>query len=144
MNSLSLSFLTLNKPVSKLYSRLNIYEDPNGSVYCLKKVENSLASDRFSFLTTLKHPCLLKYYHLTDQQNGEVAEEYCPFGSLSDLIQAQHKFSSNDLLCILAQLVYLFDFLLKRGLFLKQLTPLNVFVSSLNSKIYYNKTFPSK
>ncbi|KAL0217183.1 hypothetical protein RCL1_007666 [Eukaryota sp. TZLM3-RCL] len=132
MNSLSLSSLTLQNQVSKVDSSLNIYEDPNGSFYCLKKVENSLASDRFSFLTTLKHPCLLKYYHLTDQQNGEVAEEYCPFGTLSDLIQAQHKFSSNDLWCILTQLVYLFDFLLNKEVTIKELTVVNVFVSSLN------------
>ncbi|KAL0217121.1 hypothetical protein RCL1_007604 [Eukaryota sp. TZLM3-RCL] len=132
MNSHSLSILPLNKRVSKLYSRLNIYEDANGSLYCLKKVENSLASDRFSFLTTLKHPCLLKYYHLTDQQNGEIAEEYCPFGSLSDLIQAQHKFSANDLWCILTQLVYLFDFLLNKSLCLSTLTPSTVYICSIN------------
>ncbi|KAL0217231.1 hypothetical protein RCL1_007714 [Eukaryota sp. TZLM3-RCL] len=132
MSSLSLSSLTLKKQVSKLDSSLNIYEDTNGSHYCLKNLENSLASDRFSFLTTLKHPCLLKYYHLTDQQNGEIAEEYCPFGSLSDLIQAQHKFSANDLWCILTQLVYLSEFIVKRGLLIKDYTPANVFVLSLN------------
>ncbi|KAL0217194.1 hypothetical protein RCL1_007677 [Eukaryota sp. TZLM3-RCL] len=116
----------------KSQSKLKLFTDSNGSLYCLKKVENSVASDRFCFLTTLKHPCLLKYYHLTDQQNGEVAEEYCPFGSLSDLIQAQHKFSANDLWCVLTQLVYLFDFLLKREILLNDFTLSNVFVSSFH------------
>ncbi|KAL0217054.1 hypothetical protein RCL1_007537 [Eukaryota sp. TZLM3-RCL] len=131
-NSLSLLDLTLVSHVSSFDSILDVYEDSESSLYCLKKVENSLASDRFSFLTTLKHPCLLKYYHLTDQQNGEVAEEYCPLGSLSDLIQAQHKFSANDLLCILTQLVYLFDFLLKKRLCPDDFTSSDVFVSSIN------------
>ncbi|KAL0217089.1 hypothetical protein RCL1_007572 [Eukaryota sp. TZLM3-RCL] len=129
---LCLSELTPSSRFSVSDSILDVYENSEGSLYCLKKVENSLASDRFSFLTTLKHPCLLKYYHLTDQQNGEIAEEYCPFGSLSDLIQAQHKFSANDLWCILTQLVYLFDFLSKKSLTVYDLSPSDVFLSSIN------------
>ncbi|KAL0217011.1 hypothetical protein RCL1_007494 [Eukaryota sp. TZLM3-RCL] len=132
MVSISFSELRPSNPYNTCDSTPIVFEDSKGSFLCLKKVENSLASDRFCFLTTLKHPCLLNYYHLTDQQNGEIAEEYCPFGSLSDLIQAQHKFSANDLWCILTQLVYLFDFLLNTRLHLIEFPMSNIFVSSLN------------
>ncbi|KAL0225436.1 hypothetical protein RCL1_003348 [Eukaryota sp. TZLM3-RCL] len=128
---MSLSGLRSSKRASESDSMLDVYVDSNGTSYLVRRVDNCLASDPFSILTTLKHPFLLNHFHIADQKNGEIAVQYCPFGSLSDLIQAQHKFSSNDLWCILTQLVYLSDFLSERGFVVNAFTPDNIFVSSI-------------
>ncbi|KAL0217478.1 hypothetical protein RCL1_008059 [Eukaryota sp. TZLM3-RCL] len=126
------SSITFTTSIVSHSTTSGVCKDSNGLLYCLKKVEDSLASDRFSFLTTLKHPCFLRYFIVTDKQHGEIAEEHCSLGSLCDLIQAEHEFSINDLWCILTQLVFLFDFLLKRQLVLTELSISNVFISSFN------------
>ncbi|KAL0221908.1 hypothetical protein RCL1_001762 [Eukaryota sp. TZLM3-RCL] len=132
MHHLTLSQLPVSNSASNFTTNSNFFQDSQGSYYCLIKVANSIASDRFSFLTTLKHPFLLNYHYLSGQQNGEIAEEYCPLGSLNDLIQAHHKFSPNDYWCILTQLVYLFSFFAKMGLILRDLKPEAVFICSLD------------
>ncbi|KAL0217428.1 hypothetical protein RCL1_008009 [Eukaryota sp. TZLM3-RCL] len=75
---------------------------------------NPLPSHRFSFLPTLKHPCLWNNFHLLQKPNSDVATDFDHFGSLHDLILDQYHFSSDDLWCIFTQLVYLFDFLFKQ------------------------------
>ncbi|KAL0217721.1 hypothetical protein RCL1_008301 [Eukaryota sp. TZLM3-RCL] len=125
MSSPTLSDLTLT-------STSDVYQDSNGLLFRLHRVANPLASDRVSFLTTLKHPFLLKYYHLSDQQNGEIAEEYCPLGSLCSLLQAQHPFSPNDVWGILTQLLHVFQYLSEKEFLVHSLSPLNIFVCSLD------------
>ncbi|KAL0228505.1 hypothetical protein RCL1_004648 [Eukaryota sp. TZLM3-RCL] len=125
MSSPTLSALTLT-------STSDVYQDSNGQLFRLHLVETSLASDRFSFLTTLKHPFLLKCYHLSDQQNGEIAEEYCPLGSLCSLLQSQHPLSPNDVWGILAHLLQVFQYLSEKEFLVQSLSHLNIFVCSLD------------
>ncbi|KAL0221680.1 hypothetical protein RCL1_001534 [Eukaryota sp. TZLM3-RCL] len=135
---LTLSDLHRTQQFSELVSIPDIFQDSKGSYYCLKRVENSLASDSYSTLTSLKHPCLLSYHVAS-----ETAVEFCQFGSLENLLQAGHRLSLFDFWCILTQLIHLSDFLSNLGLKLNDLDPSRVFVSSLNpirikASLYYN------
>ncbi|KAL0217022.1 hypothetical protein RCL1_007505 [Eukaryota sp. TZLM3-RCL] len=120
-------------------SNLALVEDPDGHQYYKNIINRSLSNEETSLLTSLKHPNLVGYWFIDEQETNKIIFDYCEFGLFSDLDLSKLALYAHDLWSIRNQILQALKYLASHALYHNGLNVSNVLVyvliGSVNTEI---------